>query len=567
MSLKEIIKDNPRGLIARAYEFAKQAHAGQKRESGEPYFDHSLATAEILDQWRLDEATIVAGFLHDVAEDTKVSIDEIRRNFGEEIAFLVDGITKLQKIKYRHAPEVKAENLRKMIIALSEDLRVVFVKLADRLHNMRTLGALPPAKQKRIALETDEIYAPLAYRLGMQNLSGELHDLAFPYLHPEENKWLKENLAEKYEERMKYLEKVKPEVEELLRDHKVSPPQIDFRAKRYSSLYLKLLRHSMDIERIYDLVAMRIIVDTVPQCYAVLGAIHSKWPPLPGRIKDYIAMPKPNGYRSLHTTVIGPEEKMVEFQIRTREMHEENENGIAAHWLYEQHRKSGGRAPTPQKFAKEIQWVQQLRNWQEKYFEHGTAAEDFLGAMKVDFFRDRIFVITPVGDVIDLPAGSTPVDFAYQIHSEVGDGCVGAKVNDQITPLNSELRSGDLIQILVQKGKKPAEDWLKFVKTSIAREHIKSALRQKDKLRSPKVPSATEFRVVTEKRLGLLKDITAIIARSHINILSVNTPHESGSRFLIIKIRCNTSDRPKIEKLILKLKSLKEIKEISYKFV
>lgn len=566
MTVEEIVKENPQGLIARAYRLAKEAHAGQKRESGEPYFEHVLETAEILNQWHLDEPTIAAGLLHDVVEDTKISIEYIRQEFGEEIAFLVNGLTKLkEKVKYRQTSEARVENLRKMIIALSEDLRVVFIKLADRLHNMRTLSALPPAKQKRIAQETSEIYAPLAYRLGMQNLSGELQDLAFPYLYPAESRWLKENMKEKYEERMAYLKKIKPEVDLLLKKHAISPVAIDFRAKRYSSLYQKLLRHNMDIERIYDLVAMRIIVDTVSQCYAVLGAIHEKWPPLPGRIKDYIAMPKPNGYRSLHTTVIGPENKIIEFQIRTQQMHEENENGIAAHWIYEQ-KKNGGGGIDPAKLTKEIQWVQQLRNWQKKYFELGSSPDDFLKAMKIDFFRDRIFAITPAGEVIDLPVGSTPIDFAYQIHSEIGDSCVGAKVNGQIVPLDYELRSGDVVQILTQKGKKPAEDWLKFVKTSIAKEHIKSALKEKNRFLR-QVPSKSEFTVVVQNRIGLIKDISTVIARSHINILSINTLNQPSSHFTTIKIQCGITDKSKIERLILKLKDLKEIKEINYKII
>ena len=320
MTLKELVKQNPEGLIARAFRFAERAHAGQKRKSGDPYVSHTIAVAEILESWRLDEVTIAAGLLHDTVEDGGVPLETIKKNFGEEVAFIVDGVSKLGKIKYRGA-SAKAENMRKMILALSQDLRVVFVKLADRLHNMRTLSALPPPKQKRIAMETDEIYAPLAYRLGMHSLSGELQDLAFPHLYPKENEWLHRTVESRYEERLKYLERIKPEVEKALADHRLKPSAMDFRAKRYGSLYKKLLRNNMDVERIYDLVAMRIIMNDVSDCYAALGVIHEKWPPLPGRIKDYIAVPKPNGYRSLHTTIIGPDEKIIEFQIRTREMH------------------------------------------------------------------------------------------------------------------------------------------------------------------------------------------------------------------------------------------------------
>src|SRR3989344_721323 len=313
MILKEFMRKDPRGLIARAFAFSEKAHGGQKRKTGDPYFTHVVATANILAEWHMDEATIAAGLLHDVVEDTGLALEAVQREFGEEVAFLVDGVTKLGRIKYRGA-EGKVENLRNMILSLSQDLRVVFIKLADRLHNMRTLSALPPAKQKRIAMETDEIYSTLAYRLGMQNLAGELRDLAFPYIHPQEYRWLREISKEQYEARLAYLEKIRPAVHVLLEKHNIRPLTIDFRAKRYSSLYHKLIRHTMDIGKVYDLVAMRVIVETIPECYAVLGVIHEQWPPLPGRIKDYIAMPKPNSYRSLHTTVIGPEEKIIEFQ-------------------------------------------------------------------------------------------------------------------------------------------------------------------------------------------------------------------------------------------------------------
>ena len=567
MSVKEIAKKEPTSVIARAFKFADEAHAGQKRKTGEPYFNHALSTAEILNGWRLDETTIAAGLLHDTAEDTKTSLEMIKKEFGDDIAFLVDGVTKLGHIKYREAA-TKAENIRKMILALSQDLRVVLIKLADRLHNMRTLGALPQTKQKRIALETDEIYAPLAYRLGMQHLSGELKDLAFPYLHPQENDWLKKTVSEKYKERLTYLKKIKPDIEKALKENHIVPAIIDFRAKRWSSLYQKLLRYDMDVEKIYDLVAMRIIVQTVAECYAALGVIHYMWPPLPGRIKDYIAMPKPNGYRSLHTTVIGPDEKIVEFQIRTQEMHEEAENGIAAHWIYEQSGKEERKETFFKKLVEEIQWVKQLRNWQEKYFGKETDSKKFLEAMKIDFFKDRIFAITPRGDVIDLPAGVTPVDFAYQIHSKVGDACVGAKVNNQIIPLNFKLRSGDMVEILTQKNKKPSEDWLKFVKTTLARDHIKSALRQKSGvLKSTRGPAKTELRIVSQGRIGLIKDISSLIARSHINILAFHTQNPRGGRFSISKVECAIGDKQKIERLILKLKKLGGVKEVSYRLV
>lgn len=480
MELKTLIEQNPEGVVAKAFAFSEEAHRTQQRRTGEPYFQHPLATAETLAEWNMDDATIAAGLLHDTVEDTGVSEEVIKKTFGKDVAFLVDGVTKLGHLKYRGV-EGKAENIRKMILALSEDLRVIFIKLADRLHNMQTLDALPPEKQKRVALETDEIYASLAYRLGMHNLSGELQDLAFPYLHPKEYRWLLDTTKERYEERLTYLTKVKPAVERLLKEHDIHPLAVDIRAKRYSSLYKKLVRHDMDIEKIYDLAAMRIVLETIPACYATLGVIHEKWPPVPGRIKDYIAIPKPNGYRSLHTSVIGPDKKTIEIQIKTKEMQEENEYGVAAHWLYD--RKRRGEAvlhKRGRKLAEELAWVQQLKEWQGRFEGRADHPEEFLDAMKVNFFTDRIFVITPRGDAVDLPVGATPIDFAYHIHSEIGNGATGAKVNGVLVPLSHKLKSGDVVTILVQKGKKPSEDWLRFVKTGIAREHIRLALRGKN---------------------------------------------------------------------------------------
>ncbi len=548
-------------LIRRAFVFSRKAHQGQKRKSGELYFNHPYETAFKVTQWRLDGQTIAAALLHDVVEDVGIDLEEIKKEFGEEIAFLVDGVTKLGRLKYRGI-EAQAENLRKMVLALSKDLRVVLIKLADRLHNMKTLSAIPPQKQKRVALETSEVYAPLAYRLGMQDLAGELEDLAFPYLYPRECRWLIENIKERYEERQNYLERVKPIIEKALRENDIEPLKIDFRAKRYSSLYKKLLRYDMNLEQIHDLVALRIIVKTVEECYAALGIIHQLWPPLPGRIKDYIALPKPNGYRSLHTTVFCLDNKPIEFQIRTLEMHEQAENGIAAHWAYEQ--KKGGKGYLEKKsiFAdkKELIWVKQLKNWQKDFFDSG----EFLQSLKIDFFKDRIFAITPKGEVIDLPVGATPVDFAYGIHSEVGNQCIGARVNNRIVPLDYQLQSGDMVEILVQKTKKPSQSWLKFVKTGYAKKKIKSALRQSPAL-TKKRDFQTEFKITVADRIGILKDITSVISRSHINIVKVSVP-ETG-HFPNLRIRCNLSDKEKIQKLILKLRKIKGVKEISYKMV
>jgi GTP pyrophosphokinase len=589
MTIKEIAKKEPESLIARAYAFAEHAHAGQKRKSGEPYFNHSLATGGILQSWHLDDATIAAGILHDTVEDTGVPLETIKKEFGEEVAFLVDGVTKLGHIKYREAPakagededrsaaakretakqaaeENRAENLRKMVLALSQDLRVVFIKLADRMHNMQTLSSLPPAKQKRIALETDEIYASLAYRLGMHNVSGELQDLAFPYLHPREYEWLLSIAKERYAARMKYLEKIKPQVKKVLDDHDIHPLDIEIRAKRYSSLYKKLLKRDMDIERVHDLVAMRIIVATLPECYAALGVIHEAWPPLPRRIKDYIAMPKPNAYRSLHTTVIGPDGKRVEIQIRTKEMHDENEYGVAAHWLYKQ--KQEGVAVSGKKLAQEIAWVQQLRNWQEHFAGKTDDPEEFVRAMKIDFFTDRIFAVTPHGDVIDLPAGSTPIDFAYHVHSEIGNAAVGTKVNGVMSTLDRPLKSGDVVEIITQKGKKPSEDWLRFAKTTIARDHIRMTLRKKNVFaRMLMQPTHSEIKMTVEDRVGLIKDISGSIAEMHIGIISFHTEPATGKKFHINKVDIASTDKKKIEKLIAKLRGVKGVKEVSYRLV
>ncbi len=579
-TIKELIKENPNSLISQAYFFAENAHKGQKRLSGEPYFNHPLKVAENLINLNLDEQTIAAGLLHDTIEDTNTNLEDIRKKFGDQIAFLIDGVTKIGKIKYRGVENQK-ENIKKLIIALSEDIRVVFIKLSDRLHNMQTLKTLSPEKQKRIALETYEIYAPLAYRLGMHKLSGELEDLAFPYLYPNEHRWLINNIKEKYSERENYLKRIKPLVIKALEKAGIKPIHIDFRAKRYASLYKKLLRYEMDISKIHDLVALRIVVQTISDCYAALGLIHNLWPPLPGRIKDYIAMPKPNGYRSIHTTVFCVDQKIVEFQIRTLEMHEEAEHGQAASWKYSETKETKEylekkSVSTPEK---EIEWVKKLRDWQK---ETGDSP-DFIDSLKVDFFKDRIFAITPKGTVVDLPAGATPIDFAYQIHSDIGNQCVGAKVNNHIVPLEYELRSGDIVEIIIQKGKKPSASWLNFVKKSSVKNRIKKNLKNSQfKTQEPK---QIELKIVAENKTELLKNILTTISYSRINVKRVSSNVDNRGQFQTIKIICKIDDRlssghrlsgghrlssghkQKISKLILKLKEVKNVKEIDYRFV
>lgn len=555
-NLNDIVRSSD--LVRRAYDFAKKAHAGQKRKNGEPYFNHPLAAAETVTEWGMDEATVAAALLHDTVEDTSFTLQDVRNEFGEEVSFLVDGVTKIGKVKYRGI-EAKVENLRKFILYLSQDIRVILVKLADRLNNMKTLYALHPMKQKRIALETMEIYAPLAYRLGMQKLSGELEDLAFPYLYPQEYKWLIENVKERFEERERYIKRVQPILEEEFRKDAVPFVRIDSRAKRYTSLYKKLLRYDMNVESIYDLVALRVVVPKLEDCYAALGTIHKIWPPVPHRFKDYIALPKSNGYRSLHTTVFGPENKITEIQIKTEQMHDEAEHGIAAHFAYQQTKNTKQYLERNVAIAdkKELAWIQQLRNWQQ----HFTNPEEFVQSLKIDFFQDRILTLTPKGEVIDLPVGATPVDFAYQIHTDVGNRCAGAKVNGKIAPLDQPLKSGDLVEIMTQKNKGPSEAWLGFARTGGARNHIRAALRHSGAPLSKVEPQSLELKLTVANRIGLLSEITGVISRSHVNIQSVNAKMPS------IKINCGVLPKEKAEKLMEKLKKIREIKEAGYRLV
>ena len=480
--LQQILKNtsDPK-LIKSAFEFAQAAHQGQKRASGEDYISHPLRVAQILSEMKLGPKTVAAGFLHDVADDTNKTLEDIEKEFGKEITFLVNGVSKLGKLRYpkeglqvepiemriKKPIDLRAENLRKMFFGMAEDLRVVLIKLADRLDNMETLGSVPPEKQKRIALETLEIFAPLANRLGIGDMRGKLQDLAFMYLYPKEYNWLINNVKERYEEREKYLEAFKKVLIKIFRKERIKIIDIHYRPKHYWTLYQKLLKHEMNFERIYDLVALRIIVQDIKTCYEVLGIIHKFWKPLPGRIKDYIAFPKPNSYRALHTTCLCLGGKITEVQIKTKEMHEEAEYGITAHWAMKEgiNLKSQG---------KRFSWVQQLKDWQSKILE----SKDFLEGLKIDFFKNRIFVFTPKGDVIDLPEGACAIDFAYAVHSDIGDHCQAAKANGKMIQISQPLKNGDIVEILIDKNRKPSRDWLKFVKTSMARSRIKTFLKQ-----------------------------------------------------------------------------------------
>ncbi|MDI6734501.1 MAG: RelA/SpoT family protein [Patescibacteria group bacterium] len=562
--MTEWLKNYPKNsIIIKAYEFANKAHENEKRANGDPYIIHPLKVAETVYNWHFDESSIAAALLHDTLEDTPHSLKEIIKIFGQEIAFLVDGLTKLETVKYP-GEETNVENLRKLIISFSKDLRVIIIKLADREHNMKTIQYLPPERQRQVAWETYEIYASLAHRLGMQNLAGELEDLAMPYLYSEEYEWLIDNVTELFEERQLYAERVKPEILKILKENNVEPVQIDSRAKRYASLYKKLLRYDMQLDKIYDLIALRIVVKSVEECYAALGIIHKYWQPLPSRIKDYIARPKPNGYRSIHTTVFCLDNKITEFQIRTLEMHEEAEMGIAAHWAYQQIKSSERhrRNWLGVQNRRELLWVEQLRNWQKNFSDK----HNFLESLQGDFFKERIFVITPQNDVIDLPAGSTPVDFAYQIHSKIGDECVGAKINNKIVPLDYELHSGDLVEISTQHGKKPSADWLKFIKTALAKKRIKSFTKiQNRKLNKKTGIINLEFKITCEDRQGYLKDLTEVFDTAKINIEYLNSQTDQRHKFTSVTARCGVSSNFKLEKIILKLKKIPGTVEVSYK--
>lgn len=548
-------------LARRAYEFARTAHQGQKRSSGEPYFNHCLATAQTLIDMRLDAKTIIAGLLHDVVEDTKYTLQDIKKNFGEEIAFMVEGITKLGKIKFR-GDQQKIENLRKMFLAMAEDVRVVLIKLADRLHNMNTLQFVPPEKQKRIALETLEIYVPLAHRLGMGEIKGHLEDLSFQYLYPKEYKWVIDNLSEKYQEREKYIEKITPVIHQELNKENINPLKIDARAKHYYSLYKKLLKYDMNFEKIHDLVAVRIVVNTIEECYGVLGVIHKLWRPMPGKIKDYIALPKPNGYQSLHTTVFCLDGKITEFQIRTVKMHDEAELGIAAHWLYAEK----GKPKTGIKLDdKRFSWVSQLRDWQHEV----SGSQEFLESLKIDFFKDRIFCLTPKGDAIDLPENASPIDFAYHIHSDIGDHCSGAKVNGKMVPLSHILQNGDVVEILTQKKHVPSRAWLEFSKTSIAKNRIRHSLKKEQGIEIIPVKKSAgyhiEAKIICADRIGLMKDVSEEIQKLKINIESINSAKDNKNSPIIITITSTIKKRSAIEQLIAKLKQIKNVIEVTYK--
>jgi len=507
--------------VRRAYDLASVAHEGQTRASGEPYVRHPVAVACTLAELRLDATTLVAALLHDVPEDTTVTLEEIETRFGDEVARLVDGVTKLSKMRWLPAEEraedgpakprddeqaVWAESLRKMFLAMAEDIRVVLIKLADRLHNMRTLDALPPEKRRRIAQETMEIYAPLANRLGIWQIKWQLEDLAFRHLEPAIYKEIAQKLEMRRAQRERYIERVVTILREELARHGIQA-EVSGRPKHIYSIYRKMQRRGADISQIYDLLAVRVLVREVPECYTVLGIVHNLWHPLPGQFDDYIASPKESLYQSLHTTVLSLDAKPLEIQIRTFDMHHTAEYGVAAHWRY----KEGGKRD--HKFDAKVAWLRQLMDWQKDVV---GGAQEFIDSLKTDIFQDQVYVFTPKGEIKEFPAGATPLDFAYRIHTEVGHKCVGAKVNGRMVPLDRPLQNGDIVEIITAKGSRgPSRDWLNpalgYVKTHHAREKIRQWFKRQQ--REENIARGWELVEKELKRLGIektrLEDIAA----------------------------------------------------------
>jgi GTP diphosphokinase / guanosine-3',5'-bis(diphosphate) 3'-diphosphatase len=479
-SLEEKVRElRPKEDLAgleEACRFAAERHKSQKRKSGEPYIMHPLAVAHILADMQMDLVCIETGLLHDVLEDTSAKLEDLREKFGEDVARCVDGVTKLSKISFGNRDDRQAESLRKMLLAMTTDIRVIIVKLADRLHNMRTLSSLSADRQQAIAQETIDIYAPIAHRLGMGKVRGELEDLAFQALQPEAAADLMREIDAKHAQHEELLHRLQTQIEQKLQREDV-PARVHGRVKRAYSVYLKLKRQRITLDQVYDVLAVRIITDSVKNCYAALGVIHNEWRPIPGRIKDFIAMPRPNLYQSLHTSVIGPGGVTFEVQIRTEEMHRLAEEGIAAHWKY----KEGSKGPGDD--DQRIAWLRQLVEWQREMSDSG----DFLSTLKVDLYSEEVYTFTPRGRVIVLPRDATPIDFAYAIHSDVGNTCVGARVNGSMRPLKTMLRNGDVVEILTQTGHQPSRDWLAVVKTSRARNKIRHVINAVERAKAVEI--------------------------------------------------------------------------------
>jgi GTP pyrophosphokinase len=493
--IEQVVSYHPEadtGLVQRAYVYSAKVHHGQTRLSGEPYLIHPLGVAKILADLNLDEYTVSTGLLHDTVEDTYATLDEIEKIFGHEVAFLVDGVTKISKIASISHEERQAENFRKMILAMSKDIRVILVKMADRVHNMRTLQYVPADKQKKIAHQTLEIYAPLANRLGLYEIKSELEDLGLSYTHPEVYQDIESNLVVTAEQRVKYVAEVIGIIEEKLQEFGIKA-LVQGRPKHIYSIYNKMIDQNLNFTEIYDITAFRIIVLSRQECYEVLGMIHSIWKPVPGRFKDYISMPKTNMYQSLHTTVIGPYGQRIEIQIRTEDMDRIAKQGIAAHWRYKEGRY------IQQKDDHRFAWLQQVMETQSELKD----SRDFLETFRVDVFPDEVYVFTPAGEVVQLPKGATPVDFAYRIHTSIGNKCIGAKANGTIVPLRYELKTGDVVEILTQANHMPSRDWLKFVKTTRARNKIHQCVKSQERERSLTLGRDICERELRKHKLGI----------------------------------------------------------------
>jgi GTP pyrophosphokinase len=478
-------------LLTRAYRFSERAHSGQKRSSGDAYVSHCVEVAKILAELHLDSVTVASGLIHDVIEDTGVGVDEIEREFGTEIASIVDGVTKIGNITFRSTQERQVENYRKLLLSVAKDARVILIKLADRLHNMRTLDYLPEEKRRRIAQETMDLYAPLAHRFGMAKLRWELEDLSFKHLEPDGYRSLAKLIAAKRAEREALIAQMRDPIERVLREAGLAHAEVTGRPKHLWSIFKKMRQRERPYEEIYDLMAIRVLVNSVPECYHALGLIHEGWTPLQERIKDYIAQPKSNGYQSLHTTIFGPGKQLFEIQIRTREMHRTAEYGIAAHWLYKE------TAHTRDELDEKLGWFREILAMQLD----AKTPDEFLEFLKLDLYQDEIFVFTPTGDVIQLPKGATPIDFAFAVHTEVGLRCQGAKVNGKIAPLSRQLRNSDQVEILTSSSAKPSRDWLAHVRTGRARHKIRQWIRNEEQATSAKLGRDILEREVKRRRV------------------------------------------------------------------
>ncbi len=624
---KHVKEYNPNAnldLIKKAYAFANQAHAGQKRESGEDYIQHLLRVAHRLVKLKLNSITIAAGLLHDVIEDTNTNIKKIKQEFGDEVAYLVKGVTKITKTKFVSKEEKKAENLRKVLLATAKDIRVILIKLADRLHNMQTLKYFKPEKQVSIAEETLEIYVPIAYKLGIYQIKSELEDLCLRHLHPKIYNFISKKIAAKKEEREKRVTQVIELLKEKIQRENIPFERIQGRAKSFHSIYNKMQKKNRSFEEIYDLLAIRVITKTVEDCYKLLGMVHSNWSYVQTEFNDYIANPKPNGYQSIHTQVWF-NQRPVEIQIRTLEMHREAEEGIAAHWRY----KGTDR---DKKFDRKINWLKQILEWKR----NSINAVDFIETLKIDLFKDEIFAITPKGEPIALPEGSTPVDFAYEIHTKLGNSCRQAKVNNNIKSLDYELQSGDIVEILTQKNTKPSRQWLNFVKTNLAKSKIRQALeipiREKKKsnfvystsqnlldkivtdidkkllsllrccevkentpivgfktrenrihihnLNCPNIKeldqskliklnwatkkeSLLKLNITVGQRIGLAVDILKVISSKKIDIKSINTKDHKERTIVSIKINIAHMNEQQIKDLVLEIKTVPDVIDVN----